>query len=293
MNDSGPPRRGFSPLALVQFLGASSLVAWLTWGLTNYIGAKNNQQQQLNAFINTISEFMINNQLDVQSSPDTLPPVSRAARGFALNTLTALDGVWPVADPRKKEALLKFLYDSQLIGYCRNPVIGQRRLPTATAPVRCTPTRINLRDARLRQLTMPAVGLVLRGINLSYTDLGRSTFRQLDLSHADFTSSNLLGADLRGSLLMGAALRNAFVINADLRGSDLSGADLRGAQLCGADLREVIGLEQVQLGGASFDGTTRLPEGGAELLLRGGAQVVGPDRPTRSCVRNRVIELAG
>lgn len=293
MTDGDPPRRGFSPLGLFQFLGASSLVALLTWGLTNYIGAKNNQQQQLNTFINTISEFMINKQLDVQSSPEALSPVSRAARGFALNTLNALDGVWPIGDPRKKEALLKFLYDSQLIGYCKNLVIGQRQLPAATASLRCTPSRINLRDARLRQLSMPAVGLVLRGINLAYTDLGRSHFRKLDLSHADFTSSNLLGADLRGSLLVGASLRNAFVMDADLRDSDLSGADLRGAQLCGADLRGAIGLGQARLEGASTDRATRLPQGGAELLRRGGAQLVGPGLPTRSCTRNRVIELAG
>ncbi len=184
-------------------------MALLTWALTNCFGAKNNQQQQLNAFIKTISEFMINHQLDVQSSPETLPPVSRAARSFALNTLNTLDGVWPTGDPRKKEALVNLLYDSQLIGYCKKPssVIGHRSavsalrpLPEATAPVRCTPSPIPLREARLRQLSLPALGLVLRGINLADTHLGRRQFRNLDLSHADFISSNLLGADRRGAI---------------------------------------------------------------------------------------------
>ena len=81
-----------------------------TWGLNNIISAKSNQQQQLNTFINTISDFMIQNNLDGQSSgTPQVPAVTRAARGYALNTLNTLDGVIFIEDKPKKVALLKFL----------------------------------------------------------------------------------------------------------------------------------------------------------------------------------------
>jgi hypothetical protein len=77
--------------------------------------------------------------------------------------------------------------------------------------------------------------------------------------------ADLIGKDLRQTPLRGAMLRGAYLIGADLRGADLAladvtGADLRGARLHGADLRESLFLTQIQVGGATGDPGTRLPE---------------------------------
>jgi hypothetical protein len=79
LSDQQPPPRGLSFASVIQFLGASSIIAIATWSLNNIISAKGNQQQQLNTFINTISDFMIQNNLDGQSSgKPEVPAVTRA-----------------------------------------------------------------------------------------------------------------------------------------------------------------------------------------------------------------------
>ena len=81
----------------------------------------------------------------------------------------------------------------------------------------------------------------------------------------------LEGAILRQARLDGALLMEANLSRADLFGATLIGADLRGAKasraflkradLNGADLSTTIGITQDQIGEASGDRDTRLPEG--------------------------------
>ncbi len=212
--------KSFSLWNVVQFLGASSIVGVTTWSLSGIISAKGNQQQQLNTFINTISDFMIQNNLDGQTSGQPqLPAVSRAARGYTLNTLSTLDGILFIEDRPKKLSLLKFLYDSELIGYCKSSILGSTSL--AQSREQCQISRIKLKDARLKGLNFSELGSIIRGINLSGTDLSYANFRDIDLSFSNFSRATLRSAKFGNSILHQANLSNAFLVNADLIKSDL------------------------------------------------------------------------
>lgn len=102
----------------------------------------------------------------------------------------------------------------------------------------------DLRGAYLFEAKLKNVDL--RGANLNKTQLGKADLR---------------GADLRGAKLTGAYLHKA----------DLSGADLRGAEM----LSKIGGAElnQVNLTGARFDATTRLPFDDQEAARRGMVKV--------------------
>lgn len=263
-------RPGPTLSGLAQFLGASSIVALITWSLTNFINQKNNQQQQLNTFINTVSSLMIDKGLDQQADQTAPPPVSRAARGFVLNTLASLDGPWPLRDDPKKEQLLKFLYDSRMIGYCKVPAIGVSDLTTGE-DVDCVTPRVDLKDARLPALRLRSIGEFLQGIDLSRTNLQRSDFSGIDLRHARFKQSELSGARFSRSLLDQSDFTQAFLIGTDFEGASLTGTDFSRAQLCGASFQEAEGLEKATFTGAIIDAKTMLTDEQRKLLRARGA----------------------
>jgi len=128
------------------------------------------------------------------------------------------------------------------------------------------------------------VGAHLKGISFH-----RAIFEGLDFSKADFT-----GCDLRNSVfyfsvlndarMINVSLVNAILVGSKMRGVDLSGsllmysdfskvdfslASLRGATVVGGDFRDVefsgadvtvVGLDQCNLEGASYDDQTIWPE---------------------------------
>lgn len=277
-------KKGFSLPSIIQFIGASSIIGIITWSLTNYINTKGNQQQQLNTFINTISDFMIQNNLDGQSAgKPQLPAVSRAARGYALNTLSTLDGLAFIEDKPKKLSLIKFLYDSELIGYCKASVLGSKSLSQAESQDKCQKSRIKLRDANLRGLDLSGVGLIIRGINLSGTDLSRANLSRIDFSYSDFSRAKLRSTKFQNSILHKASLSNAFLVDADLSNTDLSEINLDGAQLCGANLEEASGAATAKLHNITFDKNTRLPQQWKELIMANNGIFVGANQPIKKC----------
>jgi hypothetical protein len=82
----------------------------------------------------------------------------------------------------------------------------------------------------------------MRNMALSGADLRRSVLKGADLSFTNLSVARLQGADLRGAKLTGASLRGA-----DLEGADLEGADLSYANLYNAR------IERVRLDGARLD----------------------------------------
>ncbi len=257
----------------LQFLGASSIVAILTWSLTNFINHKNNQQAQLNSFISIISDLMISKGLDTPGSKALVPPVSRAAHGFALNTLENLNGAWPIGDPDKKQELLKFLYDSRMIGYCTAPSVGAYNLYQHQAKEQCIAPRVDLKDAKLMGLDFDSVGSVLMGMDLSQAKLQKSNLSALDLRFTNFATADLSAANLTQALLNFSNLRQASLIGADLAGASISSADLSGSQLCGANLMLIKGLESAKLTGATFDMSTKVSLAQLAILAQRGAHI--------------------
>lgn len=265
-------KNGFSLLSIFQFLGASSIIGIITWSLSSYMSAKGNQQQQLNSYINTISEFMIQNNLDGQSSDKPqLPAVSKAAHGYTLNTLSTFDGIPIVADNDKKLSLLNFLYDSELIGFCTSPGTGFKSLVlSAPASDQCQPSRIKLHGANLQDLAFARLGSRIRGINLSRANLSAAKFPEIDLSYADLSGAILRSADFGKSILHGVNFSGAYLVDADLANTDISQSDLSHAQLCGADLSGVHGLASANVEDAVIDAKTQLPAKLKQRLLGQG-----------------------
>ena len=216
---------------------------------------------------------MISKGLDTPGSKALVPPVSRAAHGFALNTLENLNGAWPIGDPDKKQELLKFLYDSRMIGYCTAPSVGAYNLYQHQAKEQCIAPRVDLKDAKLMGLDFDSVGSVLMGMDLSQAKLQKSNLSALDLRFTNFATADLSAANLTQALLNFSNLRQASLIGADLAGASISSADLSGSQLCGANLMLIKGLESAKLTGATFDMSTKVSLAQLAILAQRGAHI--------------------
>lgn len=147
-------------------------------------------------------------------------------------TLSVLQGL----GPNGKRSLLRFLYESHLIGN-DNPIVSL--------------VGADLREADLR-------GANLSEADLSGVDLSEADLRGAILNKADLGEANLSEADLRGSNLSGTDLGEANLSEADLRGADLGETDLSEADLREADLRgsnlSKTDLSEADLRGANLSG---------------------------------------
>lgn len=86
--------------------------------------------------------------------------------------------------------------------------------------------------------------IMLKNVDLSGANLGRTELFGADLSGADLSGVDLTGAYLFRARLIGADLREANLERADLIGTNLNGADLTEASLNGTDLRWAKNLDQ-------------------------------------------------
>jgi uncharacterized protein YjbI with pentapeptide repeats len=158
------------------------------------------------------------------------------ARVQTLATLRQLDG-------ERKGWLLRFLYESNLIG--KHPVLV-------------------LRGADLD-------GADLRGADLSGANLGGAS-----LAQAHLQGTNLSWAMLHGARLAGAVLHGAHLVLADLREADLRGAKLQGANLSWAKLRGARLDDATQLDAKWRIVWSIVNHGGVERDLQ-GIDAVGAD----------------
>jgi hypothetical protein len=129
-------------------------------------------------------------------------------RAQTLTVLRQLDG-------ERKGLLLKFLYESGLIG---EPVEAGEEPKEAVIDLR---------------------GAILSGADLFKANLGGAILSGAILSGADLRLAKLLGTELLGAYLYEADLRGALLYDANLYKANLEGADLTGANLQEANLREV------------------------------------------------------
>ena len=107
----------------------------------------------------------------------------------------------------------------------------------------------------LGALRAEAAPLLREASRLAREGLGGAEHTGDDLSGADLRGEDLRGASFRGALLIGARLGDADLHRADLLGADLRGADLGGARLAGA-----LYLTRTQVGSATGDRRTTLPD---------------------------------
>jgi len=245
----------------IKILGSSVILGLVTWGLTNFISFKNNQQEQLNAYIKAISEFMVHEH--IYNKP---PPISvlRAARGYTSNTLATLSGIGPLEDKSKKIALISFLYESSLIGYC--PVQdGSSSSADETEKILCTTSQLSLKDANLESLIFadlsdPKPAKTWAGIDLTGANLNRSNFKKAILFNSRFDYAKLRSASFESADLSHAQFKKADLRNANFNDAILDQTNFNGSILCGADFTEApANLEPSFFKDAIFDRSTKFP----------------------------------
>ncbi|WP_199338584.1 pentapeptide repeat-containing protein [Nostoc sp. FACHB-133] len=180
-----------------------------------YIANENLRDETLQAYIDRMSELLIDKKLTESNSNS---PVRNVAR---IRTLTVLRRLR--SDGDRKAIVLLFLYDAGLLQ-------SEKSVPF-----------INLRDADLRRADLRRANLTkanLIGADFTGADLTEAYLGNAILTGAKLGKADLIGADLREADLIGTDLTKADLTKADLRGADLIGTDLTGADLTGANLKK-------------------------------------------------------
>jgi uncharacterized protein YjbI with pentapeptide repeats len=196
------------------------------------------QDEALQAYLDQMGQMLLDEDRPLRQSEEG-EEVRSLARARTLTVLSRLDG-------ERKGTVVRFLYESSLIGRIKDPVGREKDNGI-----------VDLRDADLSGSVLP--GAVLSGVELKGVTLNRANLRGASLSSADLRGSSFYGANLSGAyLLLGTNLgglesaatetyppvdrmlrvdlRNANMKKAVMVGATLPGADLRGADLTGADL---------------------------------------------------------
>lgn len=192
------------------------------------IAADQQQASTLKAYLDDMTDLMLNKGLR-RSTPDD--EVSIVARAKTLTTLRSLD-------PERKRALLQFLYEAKLVGASEfHGVQGPIYTPVFSL------NDADLSDANLREIGL--MGADLEGVTLSRANLEETGLQSVFLRSANLSNTSLMGA---------------YLIKADLEDTNLSGARLSGADLSGADLM-IATVTKEQLAQAKSLKDTVLPDG--------------------------------
>jgi hypothetical protein len=203
---------------------------WFTSQQSKVAEAENKDNQRetaLQAYIDKISELILNEHLGDLTEDGNLKPEYERVRNIArVRTITVLFQL----DARRIEFVFAFLRESGLM--------------SSTANYRV----VSLSDANLRK------------INLSKANLYRADFRNAILFRANLRDTNLIEANLSQAILRKANLSQAQLWEANLTGADLSLADLRDADFSDANLFKANVTDEQLNQAKSLKGAT-MPDG--------------------------------
>ena len=214
--------------------GAVPLLNWLQKRRELEIENRRTQDAALLAYLDKISELLIDKKLHDKSNEYDQMRVT--ARAQTLAVLRQLDG-------EHKRTVLLFLREARLI--------NKEKFVDHQNNVIYHPHYVALDGADLK-------GAALGGARLISTDRNEP----VSLKGAILAGANLEGAVLEKADLGGADLRNANLRNADLRASVLEGASLLGTDLSHADLSQATGVtdNDLEQQARSLTGAT-MPDG--------------------------------
>lgn len=195
----------------------------------------NQRETLLQEYLDRMSDLLLSHHL---RNTEANVEARDIARARTLTVLSRLDGA-------RKGSLLRFLYESCLIGREDKPAI------------------IDLREADLTKADLSRAklyGVNLAGANLSnatlrFTNLSKAKMDEANLNEANLTGANLIEASLKKTQLGRAKLNMARCIRANFNGADLKQSDLSFANFSWADLTEA-NLKGVDTEGADFDHAT-------------------------------------
>lgn len=183
------------------------------------IAADNQREAALQEYINKMTELLLKENLR-KAEPEG--EVGKIARVRTLTVLSRLDG-------KRKESVLKFLYESGLIIFGDNLIID-------------------------------ISGADLSGIDLAEANLNRAYLARTNLAGANLAGARLKGAYLPFANLTGANLSRTYLAEADLSAADLSEADLTEAYLLKANLMSIHITDRQLEKAKSLKGAT-MPDG--------------------------------
>lgn len=215
------------------------------------IASERQQQATLEAYYDRMTELLLEHGLRSRNEEE-------GAEGRSIARTRTLSVVRSINEERKGH-VIKFLYESKLIGFIEN----DEHKPGIVALY-----GMDLAGAKLSGAYL--IGADLSGADLSEADLSGTKLIMAKLSGAKLVGANLPWAYLYGADLVGTQLREADLTGADLRGAKLiaekqSRVDFRKAKLTEAFLREVFlytaDLYGAKLRGARYDRSTQWPEG--------------------------------
>ena len=222
-------------------------VTWLN--LTEQRRQERNAQTRINEeslqkYLDKMTDLLLDNHLRDLSQKTEVREVAKAR---TLTTLRGLDG-------KRKGAVLRFLYDSQLINKSNDNCDGIIHLEDA-----------DLSGADLRSADLS--GSDLMGVNLEGANLNLANLSDANLSCANLKYANLKSASVRGADLSSARLDSAdltFVLRRDDTKLDLGGASLfkatvRWVNLKGLDLSRTV-LNDAILTKSQYDNSTKWPD---------------------------------
>ena len=215
------------------------------------------QQTTLQNYLGTMSDLLLKENLRGSKPEDVVRQVAEAQTLAALQNLNAA----------RKGILVKFLYESHLIGYydftnksLQRPIIVLTSANLSGADLSGT--------SPFNNTTLS--GADLSGADLSGADLSYAILYKTDLSYADLSYADLYEADLSGTFLPYATLSSAFLYTANLSyaflytanlsGANLDGANLSGANLGDANLSSAVVTEEQLEKAKSLKGAT-MPDG--------------------------------
>jgi hypothetical protein len=217
-----------SALAIPIVVGFGAV--WFTTRQGKVAEAENKDNQRetaLQAYIDKISELILNEHLGDLTADGNLNPEYERVRNIArVRTITVLFQL----DARRIEFVFAFLRESGLMSSTSNYSV------------------VSLSEANLRK------------INLRKANLYKADFRNTILYRADLWDCNLIEANLSQAILRKANLSQAQLWEANLTGADLSLADLSNADFSNANLFKANVTDEQLNQAKSLKGAT-MPDG--------------------------------
>jgi uncharacterized protein YjbI with pentapeptide repeats len=207
--------------------------------LEREIAATNLREEALQAYLDRMSELLLDKKFNISSDDDSALDVARTR---TLTVLRRLD-----KDGERKGSVIQFLFDAGLLG----------KLDLTTADL----TGVNLKFVRMNGAYLKAFNLA--EADLSFTQLKSADLRGAFLGKAILDHTELEGADMQYTTLKDATLKDAALKSVYLEGADMSSAKLEGANLKDAMLKDAhlsgailrnANLENADLEYASLDG---------------------------------------
>lgn len=267
---------------LLQFFFTAAVPIVLTiWSIrqtetATQISRDQERQKVMVGYLDTMTSFLQKEKAQNSDQKMKEREVS-IARARTLVALRQLDG-----SGEQKGQLLRFLYDTGLVGKCETNDALTKDVSNCDGP-----SILRLGDARLDEINFESSNLEMQGVDLSEArlpraklpgidlsgaKLERATLTEADLAEAALKGANMKSVDLQDSKLKGAVLVKADLTKSLLKRADLSGANLNGAILEGAylnnanlsnanlenaNLRDAdlrgVSLNETKLGGAKYN----------------------------------------